>query len=304
MVTRREFTKAALTSLAAAPVLGRFAFAQVVGGVHLGSQSYSFRDLPRPEGGDLTDVCIAALKECGITECELFFMHVEPSAPLRPEPNSLEWQKARDALRTWRTTTKADHFAGIRRTFAAAGISIYAYNVNFNDTFTDAEIAAAFAATRALGAPVLSVSTTIPVAKRLVPFADRHGQIVAMHNHSRIDDPNECATLESFETLLAMSKKYRLNLDIGHFTAANYDAVAYIREHHDQITHIHLKDRKKNQGGNLPWGQGDTPIVEVLRMLKARQSPIRAMVEYEYKGTGTSVEEVKRCLAYAKQALA
>jgi sugar phosphate isomerase/epimerase len=96
----------------------------------------------------------------------------------------------------------------------------------------------------------------------------------------------------------------RINLDIGHFTAANYDAVAYIREHHAQITNLHLKDRKKNQGDNTPWGQGDTPIRDVLQLLKRERWPIPADIEYEYRGEGTSPQEVRKCFEYAKQALA
>ena len=77
-----------------------------------------------------------------------------------------------------------------------------------------------------------------------------------------------------------------------------------MRAHHEDITNIHLKDRKKNQGDNMPWGQGDTPIREVLQLLKKERWPIRAYVEYEYRGDGTSVEKVKKCFAFAKQALA
>jgi len=79
--------------------------------------------------------------------------------------------------------------------------------------------------------------------------------------------------------------------------------VAYLREHHANITNLHLKDRKKNQGDNLPWGQGDTPIKEVLQLLRKERWPIPADIEYEYEGTGSPIEEVKKCYEYAKQAL-
>jgi len=54
----------------------------------------------------------------------------------------------------------------------------------------------------------------------------------------------------------------------------------------------------------VPWGQGETPIREVLQLLKKERWPIRAYIEYEYRGQGSSVEEVKKCLAFAKAALA
>ena len=127
---------------------------------------------------------------------------------------------------------------------------------------------------------------------------------VAMHGHSKVDDPNEFATPDSFAAAMKMSKMFKVNLDIGHFTAGNFDAVAYIREHHADITNLHLKDRKKNQGDNTPWGQGDTPIREVLQLLKKERWPIRAYIEYEYRGQGSPIDEVRKCYDYAKQALA
>jgi sugar phosphate isomerase/epimerase len=101
-----------------------------------------------------------------------------------------------------------------------------------------------------------------------------------------------------------MSKYFYVNLDIGHFTAAGYDPVAYISEHHARISNLHLKDRKKDQGENTVWGEGDTPIKQVLTLLKEKKYPIPAYIEYEYRGTGTSTEEVKKCFEYAKAALA
>jgi sugar phosphate isomerase/epimerase len=157
---------------------------------------------------------------------------------------------------------------------------------------------------RALGAGIITASTTLDVARRIAPLAAKHEMPVAMHNHSNVTDPNEFATPESFAAALKLSKHFKVNLDIGHFTAANFDAVAYLKQHHGSITNLHLKDRRKNQGDNTPWGEGDTPIVEVLQLLRKERWPIRAYIEYEYRGTGTPVEEVKKCYALAKAALA
>ena len=85
-----------------------------------------------------------------------------------------------------------------------------------------------------------------------------------------------------------------MNLDIGHFTAANYDPIAYMREHHADITNLHIKDRKSNQGDNTPWGTGDTKIKEVLALMKREKWPIRAYIEYEYRGTSGAVEELEQ----------
>jgi sugar phosphate isomerase/epimerase len=303
MYTRREFGQLTLAAFALPLVDPR------VNGVRLGAQTYSFRDLPRTPGGDAIDPVIKACVECGIGEVELFAPQVEPqfnagARGRRGDPPSPEAVKARDDLRKWRLETPLDHFRDVKKKFDAAGIVIYAYNYSPNASFTDAEIDRGFEMTKALGTTVMTTSTQMDVAKRIAPLADKHRIVVGLHGHSNIDDPNEFATPESFAAAMKMSKYFKVNLDVGHFTAANYDAVAYIREHHASITNLHLKDRKKNQGDNMPWGQGETPIREVLQLLKKEKWPIPADVEYEYRGTGSSPEEVKKCLAFARQALA
>ena len=303
MYTRREFSQVALAGLMLPALSARPARGQRIGGVQLGVQTYSFRDLPRPPGGDASGVIIDAMKACGFTECELFSPQIEPVSPFGRQATPERRQQAREDLRRWRQSTPMSHFAGLRAKFAAAGLTIYAFNLSFNESFTDEEIDRGFDQAKALGAEVITASTTLPVAKRLVPFADRHRLPVAMHNHSNVTDPNEFATPESFIQALALSKLFMINLDIGHFTAANFDALAFLKEHHARITNLHLKDRKKNQGDNVPWGEGDTPIKDVLGWLKAQRSPIRGYVEYEYKGSRPVVEEVKACLTYARQAL-
>jgi sugar phosphate isomerase/epimerase len=138
----------------------------------------------------------------------------------------------------------------------------------------------------------------------VVPFAEKHKMIVAMHGHSDTKDPNQFSTPQSFAKALEMSKYYRINLDIGHFTAAGFDPVDFIEKNHSKIVLLHLKDRKKNDGPNVPWGEGDTPIKEVLVLLKTKRYPIPAFIEYEYEGKGTSEQEVAKCLEYSKAALA
>jgi hypothetical protein len=54
----------------------------------------------------------------------------------------------------------------------------------------------------------------------------------------------------------------------------------------------------------MPWGEGETPIRQVLLLLKEKKYPIRAFVEYEYRGPGTPIDEVKKCMAYMRRVLA
>lgn len=156
---------------------------------------------------------------------------------------------------------------------------------------------------KALGAGFITASSTVSAAKRVAPFADKHKMIVAMHNHSNVKDPNEFATPESFATALGYSQHFRINLDIGHFFAGGNDPVAYLEQHHAKITNLHLKDRKKDQGANTVWGEGDTPIKAVLQLLKTKKWDIPANIEYEYRGEN-AVAEVRKCFQFCKDALA
>jgi sugar phosphate isomerase/epimerase len=304
MYTRRELARLTLGGVAL-PLIGRLADSKV-GGVRLGVQTYSFRELPRAEGSDHVDVIIAAMKACGLSECELFAPQVEPQFGPRGRGagTPASRQENREKLRSWRVETSIDHFRDVKRKFDAAGMSIYAYNYSFAADMNDPEIDRGFEMTRALGAAIITASTNLTVARRVVPFAEKHQIVVAMHGHSNRTDPNEFCTPESFAAAMKMSKYFKVNLDIGHFTAADFDAVAYIREHHASITNLHLKDRKKHEGDNVPWGEGETPLRDVLLLLKNEKWPIPAYVEYEYRGTGTPTEEVKKCFQFAKQILA
>jgi len=302
MYTRREFGLLALSTFAL-PVLAR---AQTIGGVKLGVQTYSLRDLPRPAAGDMVEPLIKGMSACGFTECELWAPQIEPASPFGRGANVTpeERQKARADLRRWRVETPLDHFQTIRKKFDAAGIRIWAFNYSPDVRFSDEEIDRGFMIAKALGAEIITASATLESARKIAPFAEKHRMVVAMHNHSNTKDPKEFATPESFAAAMALSKYFKVNLDIGHFTAANYDAVAFLNEHHASVTNLHLKDRKRDQGDNVPWGMGNTPIREVLQLLKREKWPIRAYVEYEHRGTAGPVEEVKTCFAYAKQALA
>ncbi len=298
MYTRRDFGKMALAGLPLSATLAK-TIDSTVQGVRLGVQTYSYRELPMD---GIIDSVIRAMTDSGLGECELFAPQVEP--PNRAaKARSADATKAREDLRKWRLEVPLDHFRGIRKKFDAAGINVHVYNLSFNDSFSDDEIDRGFEQAKALGVNIISASTTLSVAKRVAPFAEKHKMYVAVHNHANLTDPNEFATPESFQAALAISKYFKINLDIGHFTAANYDAVGFIQEHHRDITNLHLKDRKKNGGQNTEWGQGNTPIKQVLLLLKEKKYPIPAYIEYEYAGKDTCVEEVKKCFQFAKGVL-
>jgi sugar phosphate isomerase/epimerase len=303
-----------------------------VKGVRLGVISYSFNDMPNVLGQDHIDMVVQNCQAVGAGLVELMCNHAEPvtgyqmqqaaaraarMAATAANPNARggvgggasrgtptpEALKARDELREWRLLTPMSHFQEIKRKFDDVGTVIYAYCVNgMGADFTEQEIDKMFEQAQTLGATVIATSTTLEVAQKLVPIVEKHQFPVAFHNHANLTDPNQFATPESFAKALAMSKYYKINLDIGHFTQANFDAVSYLQQRHADVSHLHVKDVKRDGGPILPWGEADTPIKAVLQLLEKNQWPIPAEVELEYPipAGSNSVDEVKKCMAIMK----
>ncbi len=260
-------------------------------GVRVGTQSYSFRDRT-------LDEAIAAMGIVGLSYCELWSGHVETRGVI-PTPQGVN---RRDATRRWRLDPATmDYFRGIRRKFDAAKVALTSYDVPFANDFTDEEIARVFELAAALGVSVITSSAEVSVAARLEPFAAKAGMKVGFHNHSRIG-PDQFATPDDFATAMKGRPHMAITLDIGHFTAANFDALAFLDEHHEHIVSMHIKDRKRDQGATLPFGEGDAKVADVLKRLRDRKWDIPAHIEYEYKGQDT-VEEMKRLLGYCRQVL-
>lgn len=286
MNTRRDFHRTLLgAGLAAAGA--RILDAKpnsVVRGVQIGAQSYSFRTMS-------LDDAIKAMASIGLSECELYQGHVEPAGLKREE------------LRKWRETTDLEALKNIRKKFDAAGVNLYAYNYSFRPDFSDTEIERGFVMAKALGVTRITASSTVPMGEKLFPHCEKHGIVVAFHGHSRIAG-DEFATPESFaKAMEGRSKWIKINLDIGHFFAAGFDPVEFLEKHHADITTIHIKDRKKNQGDNMPFGEGDTPIGAVLKTLREKKYKIPANIEYEYKSAGDPETEVRKCYEFCRKAL-
>jgi sugar phosphate isomerase/epimerase len=301
MHTRRDFLQLAAASLPGCAVLAASAAATTAGsagGVRIGVQTYSLREMLATPG-DMTGKMIAAMRQLRLTECEMFEPCMQP-AELANAPGA---SAHIEAVRNWRLGPGLNEIEAHAAKLKQAGIRVFAFNFSLSDSCSDAEIERGIQMTRALGAQIMTASTTLTMAKRSIPFFEKHDLLLALHGHSNLSDPNQFATPASFESGLAMSKLYRVNLDIGHFFAAGFDPIAFIQTHHERITNLHIKDRKQNDGPNMPFGQGDTPITAVLQLLKRKHYPIPAYLEYEYAGKGNAVEELAKCLAYVEAAL-
>lgn len=284
MYSRRTFHRLALaagaSSLLSAKPDSR------IHGVRIGVQTYSFRDRS-------IDEALKAISDVGLSYVELWSGHIEP-------PNSA----GAEAIKKWRTSPDTlQQMKDIRRKFNQAGVRIYALNYSFKRNHTDEEVLHGMAMAKTLGTRYITASSTVDQAPRLNKLAKQADVIVAVHNHSNLKDPNEFATPESFEKAMTGNPNIEANFDIGHYTAANFEPVSFLEKHHNRIRTIHIKDRKKDQGSNVPFGEGDTKIKEVLQLMRTRRWQFPAMIEYEYKGAD-AVEEVRKCYEYCRKVLA
>jgi sugar phosphate isomerase/epimerase len=283
-----------------------------VHGVKLGIITGSLNPIPVTPGTDIIDTVIQECLQLQAANIELVNTLLEPDFPglnhrggQVPETITPEYTADRQKLRDWRLELHLDRFAQVRKKFSDAGLNLFSYVMTFSDDATDPEIDAVFQQMKALGVGLFTTNQTrVAMGLRIKPFAEKYKIKPAWHTHALVGDPNEVATPESLQKLLDMSPEFVMNLDIGHFTAGNNDAFAYIKEHHARITHIHVKDRKRNDGPNVEWGTGDTPIVQCLQLIRDNHYPIICLVEREFKGTGTPVEETQKDIDYMKRALA
>jgi sugar phosphate isomerase/epimerase len=259
----------------------------VVNGVQIGVQSYSFRDRS-------FDDAIKAIVEVGINSCELWQGHLEP--------RGLD----REALRKWRLETPLSLFEQAGQKLKNAGIQLNGYNYSFKKDMTDDEMERGFLMAKALGTTVITASSNPSISKRIDAFARRFKIRVGMHNHAQGGRPDEFDGPREFaQAMEGASPFICINLDIGHFVAAGFDPIEYIQQQHSRIVTLHIKDRKKGLGPQSPtvkFGTGDTPIREVLQLLKAKKYRIPANIEHEIRDQ-PAMEGVRESLQYCKAAL-
>jgi sugar phosphate isomerase/epimerase len=316
MYSRREFGKTALAALAfsAVPTAGLFGAGvdSTVRGVKLGLITGSLNPLPDSPGKDPIDLIIEQCLQLGAANVELVnVMGLNEPQVVNggrfgqpPDKTTPEYLESREKLRQFRINLPVDRFREVRKKFDAAGLNLFSYVMTIGDDFTDPEIEAAFRQMQALKINLFTTNQTrVGMGPRIATFSEKYKIRPAWHPHAMVEDPNEVATPESMEKLLAMSKSFVINLDIGHYTAGNNDAAAFLRKHHDRITHIHVKDRKRSQGPNVQLGTGDTPIKECLTLIRDNRYPIICLIEREYRGPGSPVDETKWQMDYMKKIL-
>ncbi len=324
--TRRDIGKIALASAAAG---GGIALAapkpkSVFGGVQIGAITYSFRALPS-SAEEVLKYCL----ECGIGAIELMGNVAEsfagaPAQAARPPfgpggraamtpERQAAMQKAADEMKRWRLALSMEKYKAFRKMYADAGVKIYAFKLPPTMAMPDQEYEYIWNAAETLGANhiTMELPTSDELLQRAGEYAAKRKLRIAFHTHGQGGD-------SGFDKALAVSKFTALNLDVGHYYGVNGKSpVPAIEKYHDRIASLHLKDRKgpasaseaKGPGGggpNMPWGQGETPLKEILQVLKKAKYGFPASIEYEYDTPAGSdvLAEVKKCVQFCQQALA
>lgn len=213
-------------------------------------------------------------------------------------------RRAAEELKNWRLSVSMDKFAALRQMYSDKGVRIYAFKaqhqLRLDETMSDAEYDYCFNVAKALGASHVTMELS-ENSERVGRFAAKHRMHIGYHNHTQVDE-------QSWDAALAQSEYNGINLDVGHFTAAiSKSPIPFIQKHHARIRSMHLKDRRYGTKGsdNLPWGEGDTPLKEVLQLIKREQYKFPATIELEYPvPEGSDVmRELAKCFQYCQDAL-
>lgn len=327
-VSRRRFlasTATAMAGVAVSPAITFGAPALIknlgkpdsrIAGVQIGVITYSFRSMEN-DAASILQYCV----DSGISAIELMGYTAEDFAggPKMPnmgtgkrradmspaEKKEMEEMRAAYAkeLAGWRSSVSMEKFKQLRKMYKDAGVSIYAWKPSaLQMTNSDAEIDYACRVAKVLGASHITVELPNDPAhsQRLGDLASRHKIKVGYHGHLQ-------QTFTAWDEALKQSRYNALNCDIGHYVAAGYDPIPLLGAKHDHIVSMHIKDRQSKANGqaNLPWGQGDTPLGEVLQLMRDRKYKFPATIELEYQVPEGSdaVKEVGKCLDFCRKAL-
>jgi sugar phosphate isomerase/epimerase len=305
-ISRRRFIGSAALAAAGIALGSKASFAasllqskpnSKINGVQIGVITYSFRSMP----GSAAQLLQYVL-QCNINTIELMGDAAEVFAGIPPRVKGEDYATHAKKVADWRASVPMDKFVELRKMYNDAGVKIHAWKPNaLGVKNADAEIDYAFNAGKALG--VTHVTVELPTddaqTKRLGEIAEKHKIYVGYHAHTQ-------ATPTLWDTALSQSKYNAINLDIGHYTAGTSSSpVDFILKNHERIVSMHIKDRKFQDGPNQPWGQGDTPIAEVLKLMQKNKYKFPATIELEYDipAGSDAVKEVIKCREFAAKAL-
>lgn len=224
-------------------------------------------------------------------------------AEMTPEQQAAQQEQAKK-LKDWRTSVSMDGFKKLRKMYNDAGVTIFAWK-QLSPNMSDEEFEYIFNVAEALGCThtTLELPTDPDQLKRIGDFAMKKKIYAAYHSHLQ-------GSMTAFDQAFALSKGNMANIDFGHYVAAGNvggSTVQFLEKYHARIASFHLKDRTTPEhcALNLPWGTGETPIKEILQLVKKNKWKIPATIELEYNVPEGSdaVKEVRNCLDFCKRAL-
>jgi sugar phosphate isomerase/epimerase len=211
-----------------------------------------------------------------------------------------------EALTAWRLAASMDKFKEFGKMYNNAGVNIYCHKLAPGNGASDAEFDYYFNIAKAMGATQISLEQgpANEHTQKLGDFAVKHGMMTAYHAHLQ-------ATITAWDDLIAQSKGNGVNLDAGHYVAGGggnpLDAITKYANM-GRMCSLHLKDRTTPAHCelNLPWGQGETPIAQILTTIRKNKWKFPATIELEYQipAGSDAVTEVKKCYEFCKKALA
>ena len=292
-------------------------FGSKFGGVQIGAITYSWRNMP----AGLENI-VKYCKETGVNSIELMSGDLEtylgaPAPPPRvprergveltpeqQEEQRIAQQQYSTAMKDFRLSVHPQKVAAAKKLFDDAGIEVHI--VKFSPArWSDEEIDYAFVTAKAMGAKAVCDEIGEQAAQRMAPFAEKHGMYAILHNHAQYGQPDFSA-----DPFLAVSPTVMLNFDCGHyFGSTGLNPCDFIKKYHERIFSIHIKDKTgmntDPKDENQVWGQGETPLAEVLLLIKNEGWPIYLDIELEYdiKPWSNQVKETKTCVQYARNIL-
>lgn len=289
-------------------------------GVQIGAISYSFRSM-----ATTSDEVIAGCVGAGLSSIELWHnFESEMGAPTNPvvrqrgdrSPLTPEETAATEKYNADLAAFRKDpetfkKLEAINQKFAAAGIEIHTVKWSLgNDPDTldyTCKVAQAFGAKGICKGDINEQD-----CKDLGAAAERNGLVAVFHNHGQYAN----LTIEEVDRLISLSPANRFNYDFGHYVGFGYanstklTPMEFIDKYADRMYSVHLKDKTRFEneaakGVNQVWGQGETPLREVLQQIRDKYPQIYCDIELEYPIAAWSdaIKETAKCVRHAREIL-
>ncbi len=260
-------------------------------GIQIGAITYSYRDMGNRAG----DMLLYALSG-GVGSVELMVDAAETFTGA-PETFDINSESAKACLQ---------RYTELGKLFRQAGVDVHILKAHPNPGMSAEQLDYVFSACQAIGAAGLTTELDERGAQEVAPIAEKYGKYVIFHNHGQPSEEN----FPGFDAYLKYSKGAMLNFDAGHYFGytGGKNPCDVINEYHDRIYSIHMKDKSKDNV-NKPWGEGGTPIAEVLQLLASNAGKadwpkhVDIELEYDVPQGSTPREEVKKCVDFCREVL-